>query len=250
MAGHDLFETRFADAYGRYLREAPVEVDAAELARSIARAHPRSRVAGRMDGHRRASRLAWLVVAVALLATLAAGAVMVGSRLAPAVDVAPTAAPLPSTPALLPAAGFTVADLAGTWTGEVLMPGFVSPEASITPAKDTTFTTSVTIGACAPGATCGSVSYATRDWTGSGKPLSCSGSLKYRGPYEGGSGFAFEEAISSRSGAPVGPEQAQACSNNILVLTPLASGATVGVEEREGGMAWQDYGVLAKSATP
>lgn len=106
----------------------------------------------------------------------------------------------------------------------------------------------MTLSECTPGATCGAVSYATQEWSGTGKAMSCRGTLRYRGPYEDGPAFAFEEAITSRSGAVAGVSQTQNCTNAILVVTPLASGAEVGVEERVD--AWQDYGVLVKSATP
>ena len=260
MAERDLFETRFADAYARYLDEAPLEVDAAEVARSIVRAHPRTRIVARVGRYRFVSRLAWLVLAAALLAALGAGALVVGSRLAPAVELAPTAAPAievtptavpgPSKPAALPASGFAIADLAGRWTGDVTARGLDQQGIAPDPSKDTTFTTTVTLADCTPGAKCGSISFATTNAWGTGNPLSCAGTLRYRGPYESGPAFAFEETIASRTGAVVTTTGPQACSNNMLVLTLLASGATLGVEEKQGGMAWQDYGVLVKSTVP
>jgi hypothetical protein len=265
MTERDPFEARFAAAYADYLDGAPTEVDAAEVARTIARAQPRIRAGARFALPGLTPRLAWLLLLAALLAAFGAGALVVGSwparmsEVAPpaAPTVAPSTAPAPSVPAVLapvpsaPAAAFTVADLVGTWTGTVIVPGFDEQGMALDPSKDTSFTTTVTLGDCTAGASCGSFSFATPDWAGTGKAMSCEGTLKYRGPYEDRPAFAFEEAITSRSGAiaAMGQSQAPKCSWSMtLVITPLSSGGSAGVEEK--GDAWEDYGVLVKSATP
>jgi len=266
MTELDPFEARFAAAYARYLDDVPTKVDAAEVARMVARAHPRTRAGAGFALPGLTPRLAWLLLIAAMLAAFGAGALLVGSWPARTSEVAPTAAPTtapaPSMPAVAPApsapsapaAAFTVGDLAGTWTGAVIVPGFDDANAAVltlNPAKDSTFTTTVALGECTPGATCGSFSFATQDWAATGKAMSCEGTLKYRGPYKDRPAFEFEEAITSRSGAlPImSLSQDSKCSNAmILVLTPLSSGATAGIEEKAD--VWEDYGVLVKSATP
>ena len=150
------------------------------------------------------------------------------------------------------ARGVSVAGLAGTWTGDVFVRGW---DVSIThgsqvvnPSKDTTWATTVTIGDCTPGATCGSVSYATPNAWGTGEAVSCEGSLKFRGRDEARGEFQFDESITSRSGAVAATSTSRNCRKSILEVTPLASGTTVAVEERDN--TWLDYGFLVKSATP
>jgi hypothetical protein len=247
MTGPDPFETRFAAAYARYLDAAPIAVDAVEVARTAAHAHPRASAGGTSLHPGLAGRLAWSLLLAVLVAAFGAGLLVVGSWATRTSEVAPTMAPSPP----VPAAGFTIGDLTGTWVGTVTVPGFDEQGGSamtLDPAKDTTFAMTVTVAECAPGATCGSFSLATTDWSATGKAMSCAGSLTYRGPDEGGPAFVFEEKVATRSGAISGTSQAPICSNAILAMTPLASGSVVGVEEKVD--VWLDYGVLVKRATP
>ncbi len=80
MPEQDGFERRFAAAYREYLDDAP-ELEVAELARSIALAHPRRRLdrfAGPWFSPQFAGA-AWLLVALALLTGLVVGSIAVGS---------------------------------------------------------------------------------------------------------------------------------------------------------------------------
>ncbi|OGN88415.1 MAG: hypothetical protein A2X23_13485 [Chloroflexi bacterium GWC2_73_18] len=80
MSEPDVFETRFATAYRRYLDEAPTEVDAAAVVRTVAAAHPRARTGARPWALGAARALAWLVLLALLLAALGAAALFVGSQ--------------------------------------------------------------------------------------------------------------------------------------------------------------------------
>jgi hypothetical protein len=80
MAELDAFEARFAAACRRYLDEAPTEVDAAAVARTVIALPPARRLPWPAT-LRGAPALAWLLLLAILLATLAAGIVFVGSQL-------------------------------------------------------------------------------------------------------------------------------------------------------------------------
>jgi hypothetical protein len=99
MSELDVFEARFVAAYRRYLDEAPSEVDAAAVVRTVTAAHPRAHAGTWPWALRTAPALAWLVLLALLLAALGAAAFFVGSqpvRRLPAVvpPVGPTATPL------------------------------------------------------------------------------------------------------------------------------------------------------------
>ncbi|MEW6058755.1 MAG: hypothetical protein AB1551_01195 [Actinomycetota bacterium] len=119
--------------------------------------------------------------------------------------------------------GFTVEDLVETWIGE-----------GVEPARNTTYSYRVTIRQCDPGESCGDLRIATRNFAGTGKPLSCKGTLTYLGTQD--HAFVFQEDIDSGI-----------CANALLALMPMPSGLTLGVEEYwEGG--WGSHGVLRMSA--
>ena len=80
MSELDVFENRFKAAYRRYLDEAPTEVDAAEVARTVTAAHRRGRMGVWPWALRPAPALAWLVLLALLLAALGAAALFVGSQ--------------------------------------------------------------------------------------------------------------------------------------------------------------------------
>lgn len=80
MAELDDFEARFAAACRRYLDEAPTEVDAAEVARTVVR-RPHASSLPRIMTLRTAPALAWLVLVALLLAAFGAGVLIVGSQL-------------------------------------------------------------------------------------------------------------------------------------------------------------------------
>ncbi len=102
MAERDRFELDLAAALDAYLEDAPTEVWPTELARQVATAHPRGRRASGHWGFRLAPRVAWALLLVALLASVVAGMLAVGSRLpelrpalVPAtVEPSPTASPM------------------------------------------------------------------------------------------------------------------------------------------------------------
>ncbi len=81
------FELRLTAAYRRYLDDAP-EIDAVELARSIARAHPRGRRGWwNWPAFAQLGRVGWLVILVALLLAVLAAILSVGAfRRLPAPD--------------------------------------------------------------------------------------------------------------------------------------------------------------------
>ncbi len=166
------------------------------------------------------------------------------------------AGPVPTTPSTADPAqtpgGFTIGDLVGTWTGKVFVRGWdvstVNGSQIVNPSKDTTWATTATIGQCWPGATCGSIAYATQDAWGTGRAASCQGTLRFRGQNASRGDFEFDETIASRTGAVAATSTSRNCRNSILVITPLASRTTVAVEETDN--AELDYGVLVKAATP
>jgi hypothetical protein len=80
MSEQDVFETRFAAAYRRYLDEAPTEVDPAAVARAAASAHPRAGIVGWPMALRPARAFAWLIVLAILLVALGVGALLMGSE--------------------------------------------------------------------------------------------------------------------------------------------------------------------------
>ncbi|MCX6553360.1 MAG: hypothetical protein NTY02_20535, partial [Acidobacteria bacterium] len=81
------FELRLTAAYRRYLDDAP-EVDAIDLARSIARAHPQRRRGWLIwPAIVQLGRVGWLVILVALLLAVLAAILSVGAfRRLPAPD--------------------------------------------------------------------------------------------------------------------------------------------------------------------
>lgn len=132
-----------------------------------------------------------------------------------------------------------MSDLAGTWKGDVMALG-ADPTGMPDPTKDTVWQARVIIRDCSPGTVCGSFSYATTDFKGSGKSATCEGTLKYRGFYKDRAAFEFEETISASAGATI-------CQPMLAVLTPFASGANLGIEEKK--MSWYTHGLLVKSAS-
>ena len=98
----DVFESRFAAAYRRYVDEAPTQVDAAAVARTVAASRPRPRAITAPWALRPARTLSWVVLGALLLAALGAAALGAGSlleRKLPAVvpPVGPTLACPPGT---------------------------------------------------------------------------------------------------------------------------------------------------------
>lgn len=98
----DVFESRFAAAYRRYVDEAPTQVDAAAVARTVAASRPRPRAITAPWALRPARTLSWVVLGALLLAALGAAALVAGSlleRKLPAVvpPVGPTLACPPGT---------------------------------------------------------------------------------------------------------------------------------------------------------
>ena len=86
MPEHEPFETRFRRAYGRYLDEVPVEVDALEVARAAATQRRFGLGWPGIVGPARV--LVWVVLLALLLAALAASALLTGSQ--PPALVSPT----------------------------------------------------------------------------------------------------------------------------------------------------------------
>ena len=87
MAEIDVFEARFAAACRRYLDEAPTEVDAVEVARTVV-ALPRARRLPWTGTFRTVPAPAWVLLIAALLTAMIAGTLAVGAQLqrrAPAV---------------------------------------------------------------------------------------------------------------------------------------------------------------------
>jgi hypothetical protein len=80
MGELDAFETRFRATYRRYLGEAPTEVDAAALARTVVAAHPVARRGLWPVALRPVRALAWLLLLGLLLAALLGAALVAGSR--------------------------------------------------------------------------------------------------------------------------------------------------------------------------
>jgi hypothetical protein len=132
--------------------------------------------------------------------------------------------------------GVTVGDLTGTWTGDL-----VTVSESLDPAKDSTWKTRLTIDECTPGAPCGRFSSATRNAEGTGKGATCDGTLTYRGFYKDRAAFEFQETITASGGA-------MRCPVQVMILTPLASGATLGVEEKR--MSFGAHGLFLRSTSP
>jgi len=108
MAENDVFERSLAGAFLRLADDVPRAVDAAAVAHRVALEHPRSRARG-LPWRVAVPRRAWaLLLLTGLLATLLAGALLVGSQMQrklPAVvpPVAPSTAPS------------TAPAFAGTW---------------------------------------------------------------------------------------------------------------------------------------
>ena len=96
MSELDLFETRFARAYRRYLNEAPTEVDAAAVARAASAALPRVRSRVWPWALESSRALVWLAL-LALLLTIfmAVGAGSRPTRPFPIVAVPPSPTPAP-----------------------------------------------------------------------------------------------------------------------------------------------------------
>jgi hypothetical protein len=159
--------------------------------------------------------------------------------------VAPSvAATVPAEPSATPAdvrGGFSVADLAGTWTGELVTP-WTGPDWESDPSKDTTSRLSLEIGACTLGASCGTWKAATDDVAGTGKPMACEGTLTYTGPFEDRAAFAFSESVTP-SGVTAN------CAPSTLVLTPFSGGTRAAVEERQDGVS-ASWGLVTRSSTP
>lgn len=108
MPDVDVFELRFAAAYRRYLDEAETGVDAAGVARSVARGVPHRHV-GTMAWPARAVPVgAWLLLLAALLGTAVAGAWLMGRQAV--LPVVPVTSDPPS------AAPSGLAGLTGTWS--------------------------------------------------------------------------------------------------------------------------------------
>lgn len=80
MSELDAFETRFADAYRRYLDGAPSEIDAAGVARSVVADQTRGRDISWLPFGRMIPGGIWLLVLAALLGALLGGAYLVGAR--------------------------------------------------------------------------------------------------------------------------------------------------------------------------
>jgi hypothetical protein len=184
-----------------------------------------------------------LVVAVAWSGVLPFGrppASVPGAAVAPASPAATlNSSPDPATSSTL--GGYTVDDLAGTWRGDVLVPWF-GPNWESDPTKDTTWRLDMTIDACADAQSCGAWTFTTESLGGTGKAATCSGTLTYHGPYEDHAAFQFAEIITGSTG-PAG------CQAATLVMTPLASGARAGIEERSNGI-WMSWGLVSKASTP
>lgn len=120
----ETFEARFAAAYRRYIDEALVAVDAAEVARAVA-ARPRARwIVPWSSGHR-APALAWVLLLAGLLLALLTAFLIAGAR---RPDPAPT----------------LTGELTGQWAR-------LSGDADVN---------ALVIGDCVAGATCGSVTVA------------------------------------------------------------------------------------------
>ena len=100
MSELDVFETRFAAAYRRYLDEIPTEVDAAAVVRTVTAAHQRPRAGAGSWSLRPAPALAWLVLLALLLAALGAAAFFIGSQPVQRLPaVVPPVSPTATTPA-------------------------------------------------------------------------------------------------------------------------------------------------------
>ncbi|HLO35137.1 MAG TPA: hypothetical protein VK194_03610, partial [Candidatus Deferrimicrobium sp.] len=97
MSEIDVFESRFATAYHRYLDEVPTEVDAAAVARAVAAGQRRPRRLTWPWAVRPAPALAWLVLIGLILAALAAALVFVSAP-PPAVGFACPAGTYPEAP--------------------------------------------------------------------------------------------------------------------------------------------------------
>jgi hypothetical protein len=82
MTEHEVFEARLRSAMGRYVADGPSDFDALEFARAVAAAEPRRRRGVALHWPRVVlPRLAWLLLATAMLiAALAAAALITGSQ--------------------------------------------------------------------------------------------------------------------------------------------------------------------------
>jgi hypothetical protein len=153
-------------------------------------------------------------------------------------DAEPTGAAGTPSPAITPSSstsepsessptGISVADLEGTWIGEVPEPGYNAMWSRV-----------VTIGSCEIGATCGRLDDITRDWGSKDKTRKCSIALTYEGFRPDLGAFAFQEDV-----------EAGRCVDALLAIVPLPSGIAIAVEEDAPVHGWATHGVLLLSFT-
>ena len=151
----------------------------------------------------------------------------------------PTAAPSPTPP---PKSGYqdaapngtTVADFAGPWVGDSILPAGNGP-------ADTIWNVRLVIEACAKGEVCGEFHIATKKASWSGNPESCDYAINLLGYELAGDAFVFGEKVTGQSG--------HKCYTMLLYVTPLAGGAAIAIQQIFSG-AWEDAGILRRSYTP
>ena len=171
-----------------------------------------------------------------------AGAVPAQTASAPPTTTAtPKVTATPSPTAGETRGGFSVTDLVGRWTGDVVVP-WTGPNWESDPSKDTTWRLTMTIDECTRGASCGRWEFATKNLGGTGEPVTCKGMLVYTGLFEDRAAFAFSESVTST----VGVANCQAAT---LVLTPFSGGTRAAVEERQAGAA-VSWGLVSRSTQP
>jgi len=137
----------------------------------------------------------------------------------------------------------SLAMLEGTWTGDMVEPGAAAD-----------WSVKVTLEPCASDVLCGTMHWETEDWYHTGRPSTCDWTLAYAGMREpsfqmGDHSFTFDETGTSARGSVAEEMGSGSCGDNLLALTPLPDGITLGFEEYYSGRWGNDWGLLRRGSS-